>query len=207
MYPETSETTTYHVPSISLKASHSSDTILYLTAFLSAPFIVQPFICFTLLATVAYSITDFLCASLLLTSTRASMSSIQGTEANGSKSTATISHESLLEASELLQDNLGSSDLTSRSIRWDNFPALMKLWEVLWQAQASMVQEAERLANTLEDLSQQDTRLQEVRADLDEIRAGKHEERDRHFALSLYWRRHVSTIQAILSTTDTGADY
>lgn len=120
------------------------------------------------------------------------MSAIQSTVNNGDKITATISHESLLEASELLQDNLGSPELTSRSVLWDNFPALMKLWEVLWQAQASLVQEAERLAEVLEDLSRQDTRLQEIQADLAEIKAGKQEERDRHFALSLYWRRHVS---------------
>lgn len=104
---------------------------------------------------------------------------------------APVSYESLQEASELLLDNLGSSELSSRTIQWDNFPALMKLWEVLWQAQASLVQEAERLEEALEALKSEDESLKVVKADLEEIRAGKHDERDRHFALGLYWRRHV----------------
>lgn len=108
---------------------------------------------------------------------------------------APVSYESLQEASELLLDNLGSSDLSSHTIQWVNFPALMKLWEVLWQAQASLVQEAERLEEALEAIRSEDARLEEVRADLDEIKAGRHDERDRHFALGLYWRRHVSSSQ------------
>lgn len=121
-----------------------------------------------------------------------SMTKILGRVHDGDTSTTAISHESLLEASELLQDNLGSSELTSRTIQWDNFPALMKLWEVLWQAQASLVQEADRLLELVDDLSQQEARLAEIKADLEEIKVGKREERDRHFALALYWRRHVS---------------
>jgi len=112
---------------------------------------------------------------------------------NGDVPPAPVSYESLLEASELLLDNLGSSDLNSRSIQWDNFPALMKLWEVLWQAQASLVQEAEKSKDALRAFKVEDARLQAIRADMDEIRAGRHDERDRHFALGLYWRRHVSS--------------
>ncbi|KAK9899331.1 hypothetical protein P389DRAFT_168292 [Cystobasidium minutum MCA 4210] len=119
------------------------------------------------------------------------MTKILGRVHDGDTSTTAISHESLLEASELLQDNLGSSELTSRTIQWDNFPALMKLWEVLWQAQASLVQEADRLLELVDDLSQQEARLAEIKADLEEIKVGKREERDRHFALALYWRRHA----------------
>lgn len=105
---------------------------------------------------------------------------------------APISYESLLEASELLLDNLGSSELNSRTIQWESFPALMKLWEVLWQAQSSLVQESERVQEHVEASRLEDARLLEIRADMDEIIAGKHKERDRHFSLGLYWRRHVS---------------
>jgi hypothetical protein len=109
-----------------------------------------------------------------------------------STATSFISRSSLLEASNLLLDNLGSPHLTSRSIQWDNFPALLKLWEVLWQAQARLVIEAESVLEELWAVQVQKDEVQELRAELKVLIENKQLERDKHFQLSLYWRRNVS---------------
>lgn len=109
---------------------------------------------------------------------------------------ATVDATILLEATKSLLAQLGDTDLDSEAINWNEFPALMQMWDILWLAQERILQEAARILRYLNALEENESNLNEWKAGLEEIRQSKLDERAHFFHNGLFWRRHVSIWKA-----------